>query len=227
MKTQHTISIAILIGGVIIAGAVYTNTSTKSSVFNSNNKDNTSLVRPLSADDHILGNPTASVLIIEYSDFDCEYCKIFHSTLHRVISDFGSSGDVAWVFRHFPITEKHENARKHALASECVASVAGNDAFWAFTDALFENQPTDPKNHGAFAQAIGANPSLFAECMQNAQSIFGDGIDADRTNGISIGANGAPYTLIIANGQAPAVISGVYTYEDVKTIVQTLLYKIK
>lgn len=82
--------------------------------------------------DHIIGNPDAPILIIEYSDFQCPYCKIFHQTMKRIVGE--SDGNIAWVFRHWPI---QNNSFEKAVASECVASIKGNEAFWEYSDLLF------------------------------------------------------------------------------------------
>ena len=49
-----------------------------------------------------------------------------------------SNGEVMWIYRHFPLDGLHPEARDKAVASECAASLGGNDAFWAFADELFE-----------------------------------------------------------------------------------------
>ncbi len=116
MKTSLTIPLAIIAGGIIVAIAVYVSMPKNPET----SAGNPALVRPVSASDHILGNPSAPVVIIEYSDFDCTYCKGFHNTLHQVIANAGASGNVTWVFRHFPLSEIHPNARAHARAAEWV-----------------------------------------------------------------------------------------------------------
>ena len=64
-----------------------------------------SLVRGIDSTDHVFGNPTAKVIIVEYADFDCTYCKTFNETMHQLIANEGATGNVAWVFRHYPLLE--------------------------------------------------------------------------------------------------------------------------
>ncbi len=221
MKTSTTIPIAILIGGLIVAAAVYV-TVKSTQPPTSSSTGNPALVRPVGADDHILGNPLAPVKIIEYSDFDCAFCKDYDATLRQIIADLGASGKVAWVYRQFPIPS-HPNAMKHAQAAECIAKVAGNDAFWKFAGSLFENQPTDPSRYGALAKATGADTNAFATCYQNAATTVDARILADIENGKAAGASGTPYTIIIAPGKSPFVIPGAYPYADVRDAVESLL----
>ncbi|MGD0328314.1 MAG: thioredoxin domain-containing protein [Minisyncoccia bacterium] len=224
MKQSLTIPIAIILGGIVIAGAVYF--SLRSPAI-PGNAGNPALVRPVGANDHILGNPAAPVVIVEYADFDCEFCKDFEETLHRIVADEGATGEVAWVFREFPLVEIHPNAFSHARAAECAADVAGNDAFWKFADALFANQPVDPSQYGALAASAGISSDDFATCYATASSTLDARINADRQNALDIGAQGTPYSLILIKGQPPIVMGGAYSYDAVKQLVDQALQNIK
>ncbi|MFA6355226.1 MAG: thioredoxin domain-containing protein [Candidatus Paceibacterota bacterium] len=93
-------------------------------------------VPPVDDTDHVKGDPkTAQITIIEYSDFECPFCARFHPVLERIVSE--SNGSIAWVYRQFPLTQIHKNAMDRAIASECVAKLKGNDAFWKYADLLF------------------------------------------------------------------------------------------
>ncbi|MFA6392828.1 MAG: thioredoxin domain-containing protein [Candidatus Paceibacterota bacterium] len=94
-------------------------------------------VPPIEDGEHILGNPkTAKVTIIEYSDFECPFCARFHPILERIINE--SNGSIAWVYRQFPLVQIHQHAMERAIASECIAKIKGNDAFWKYGDLLFK-----------------------------------------------------------------------------------------
>lgn len=223
MKSIYTIPLAIVLGGIIVAGAIYWSVprSYLSGIGSS------ALVRPVSAADHILGNPAAKVMVVEYADFDCDYCKGFSDTMHQVIADAGAHGDVAWVYRQFPLIELHPNAMKHAEASECAAQVGGNDAFWKFTDTLFASQPVNPAQYGAFAKKIGIPTNAFATCFSGASATLDTRIMADRQNALDVGAQGTPYTLILVTGKPPIVISGAYPYDAVRQMVDEALQSVK
>lgn len=209
------IPLAIVAGGIIVATAVYVSMPKASG--------DPSLVRPVGVSDHILGNPAAPVMIIEYSDFDCTYCRGFHDALHQIIANAGVNGRVAWVLREFPLSEIHPNARAHARAAECIASVAGNDAFWKFTDVLFANQPVVPARYGELAASIGISGDSFASCYSTASSTLEARIDADRQNALDIGAQGTPYSVILTNGTNPVVVEGAYSYDAVKQLIDQAL----
>ncbi|MFZ1074760.1 MAG: thioredoxin domain-containing protein [Minisyncoccia bacterium] len=222
MKSSLSIPFAILAAGIIVALAVYFSVAKPAP--GKLSAGDSALVRPVSTNDHILGNPAASVFIVEYADFDCTYCKQFNDTLDQVIANDGATGKVALVFREFPLTELHPNALLHAEAAECVANVGGNDAFWKFADLLFANQPVDPTRYGEYAASAGvASNDAFASCFANASSTVGGRINADRQNALSIGAQGTPYSLILVSGQAPVVLDGASSYDAVKELVDKAL----
>jgi len=219
MKSSSTVPLAIILGGVIVAAAIYISLPKQPPT----GSDNASLVRPVDSTDHILGNPAARVMIVEYSDFDCEFCRDFHETLHQIIANEGTDGEVAWVYREFPLTEIHPNALSHARAVECAAKTAGNDAFWVFADALFENQPVDPATYGALARATGIPGEAFAACYASAPSTLDARINADRKNALDMGANGTPYSIIVVAGKPPIVMEGAYPYGAVKQLIDEAL----
>ncbi len=221
MKSSYTIPIAIVLGGVIVALAVYFSVSRPPST--PSGKGNPAAVRPIGVNDHILGNPAAKVVIIEYADFDCTYCKGFSDTLHQIVADEGLDGEIAWAFRHFPLIEIHENALRHAEAAECAAQAGGNDAFWKFSDALFAAQPADPTKYGVYAEKAGVPGEAFASCYANASTTVYARVMADRQNALDAGAIGTPYTLIVVPGKAPTIISGTYPYEAIQSMISDAL----
>ncbi len=220
MNNKLTVPIAIVLGGVIVAIAVYVSTPKKSST---GSEIHAELVRPVGGSDHIFGNPAAKVLIVEYSDFDCAYCKTFDETLRQIVANEGAKGDVAWVFREFPLTEIHQGAMADAEAAECAAVAGGNDAFWQYAGLLFENQPADPSRFGEFAQSLGLPADAFASCYADASSTVAARITADRQNALDMGAQGTPFSLILVAGKPPVVLNGGYSYDAAKALVDEAL----
>ena len=98
-------------------------------------------MRPVSSDDHILGNVNAKIIIVEYSDLECPFCKMFHNTMHQVVEK--NNGDVAWIYRHYPIPQLHPKAFHEAEATECAWEQGGNSVFWKYTDKIFEITPSN------------------------------------------------------------------------------------
>lgn len=220
MNSNATVPLAIIMGGIIIAGAVYLSAAKR--LPGEPGGGNPSLVRPVESSDHVLGNPAAPVKIVEYSDFYCSFCKQFHSTLSQVLANEGAGGEVAWVYRHFPLSEIHPNAFAAARASECAATVGGNEAFWMFAEELFAAQPADPKKFGEYAKTAGVPGETFAACYANNAAVD-ERVTADRQNAMALGARGTPLSLILVAGKPPVVVDGAYSYDALKMLVDQAL----
>lgn len=93
--------------------------------------------KAVSVEDHLRGDRDAELVMVEYSDFQCPFCQNFHATALQALSEY--DGRVAWVYRHFPLDNIHPYARPAAEASECVAELGGDEAFWKFADEVFAN----------------------------------------------------------------------------------------
>ena len=223
-----TIPVAIIIAGILIAGAVvYSKGNDSSAQEVAQASGSTDAVRPVSGDDHILGNPNAPVVIVEYSDFECPYCKRFHDTLNQVMDEYGKNGQVAWVYRQFPLDQLHPvKARAEAVASECAAELGGNDAFWAFADRLFEltlsNNQTDidtviPK----IADEMGLNSAQFEACRISGK--YDKRVESDIANAIATGGQGTPWSVIIAENGRTFPLSGAQPYTSVKQLIEIVL----
>lgn len=140
--------------------------------------------------DHVRGDlSTAKVVIVEYSDFECPFCARHHPTLVDIMDDYGD--DVAWVYRHFPLSF-HPEAEPAALASEC-ANEQGK--FWEYADALVENQDQlGDEYYKSLAAELGLKTSQFNDCLDTAK--YQDVIDADAASGRAAGVSGTPATFI-------------------------------
>jgi protein-disulfide isomerase len=158
--------------------------------------------RPLDlAQDHIRGSPTADVSLLEYSDFECPFCKSFHGTPKALVDRYG--GRVNWALRNFPLAFHNPVARTEALAAECVARLAGNDAFWKFSDVLFANTKSNgdglPPQQSVekLAAGVGVKEPELAKCMSDPAT--GARVDQDIADGTAAGVTGTPTTVIRNN----------------------------
>lgn len=178
-------------------------------------------LEPVNENDHIRGSRDAKVFLIEYSDFECPFCAQFHPTAQQALEEYGD--DIAWVYRHFPLDTLHPRARPAALASECVANLAGNDAFWAFSDELFENQETSLTDAGLKNAAVkaGVNASEFDSCYSDAK--FESEVENDYQLGITAGVTGTPGNFIMNSNGDVWVIPGAVPYGTLKATIDEAL----
>lgn len=155
-------------------------------------------VAPINTTDHVRGNvQTAMLTIVEYSDLECPFCKTFHATIQKAVAKY--PGKIAWVYRHFPLDSLHPKARNEARATECVASIGGNDAFWKYLDMIFANTPSnnklDPTLLTTYATKIGIDTKKFGACLASTE--MDAKVEADYQDGVRIGVRGTPHTVII------------------------------
>jgi len=185
-------------------------------------------IRPVDDTDHIKGNPNAPIVLVEYSDYDCAFCKQFHETMNRIMDEYGPSGKVAWVYRHFPLQRIHPNAPMVAAASECVAALGGNDAFWEFSDLIFEDRDTNELTNITalpdYAAQVGVDVAAYEACVADGDYI--SEVEADIADGLNAGARGTPHTLVLVGGQQ-GTINGAQSYETVKQLIENLLTQIE
>jgi protein-disulfide isomerase len=201
MKNHILVPLAIVLAGGLIAVAVYFVNKQQPGT-NTNKPLTSNDIRPVDSTDHLLGSPTAPIKLIEYSDFECPYCKVYQGTLHQIMDDYGAKGQVAWVFRHFPIYELHSKAPKEAEAAECAADQGGNDAFWKFIDQLYQVTPSnnglDLKVLPEIAGQIGLDKAKFVQCLDSGK--FKDKVQAQREEIMKTGAQGTPHLVIEVGG---------------------------
>ncbi|HEU4677342.1 MAG TPA: thioredoxin domain-containing protein [Candidatus Paceibacterota bacterium] len=241
-RSSLGIPIAIVVSALLIAGAiVYTgmNRPTTTAPVAGVNDPNatTPNPEPVTKNDHIRGNPNAPIVLIEYSDYDCPFCRLFHDTMTKVMSTYGADGKVAWVYRHFPLAQLHPNAPKISEAAYCVAELGGNDAFWKFTDALNDSrkvtydangqiqaiEPTDMTRMDEFAKAGGVDTAKFESCYTSGK--YAGQVQEDVAAAMKAGARGTPYTVVVVGDQM-SVINGAQPYESVKATLDTLLSQV-
>lgn len=154
-------------------------------------------VPPPAQDDHLYGNPDAPVTLIEYSDFECPFCKRFHDTAKRLVD--ASDGQVNWVYRHFPLGFHNPGAQKQAEATECAAELGGNEAFWTFADTIFARTTSNGKgfpidNLTPLAAEIGLDQARFQECLDSER--FADKVNQQMDAGKRAGVSGTPGNIL-------------------------------
>lgn len=138
-----------------------------------------------------IGPATAPVTIVEFSDFQCPYCRTHTRTLERVRQLHGEN--VSIVFRHYPIASIHPHATDAALASECAAA---QQKFEAYHDLLFQKQDSIGIT-GWLDFAIEAgmpDTARFAACMRD--RTYSQRIEEDLRAAAELGVDATPTSII-------------------------------
>lgn len=171
--------------------------------------------------DHIRGNIKATVAVIEYSDFECPFCKRVEPTMQQISKDYGDK--VMLVYRHFPLSF-HANAKKEAEASDC-ANDQGK--FWEYHDAIFERTtgngtgfPLD--NLVPLAKELGLNESKFKDCLDTGK--YAKHVTDEESSGQTAGVNGTPGNFVLnLKTQKQQFISGAQPFSNFKAAIDAML----
>ncbi len=184
---------------------------------------NIAAVRAITEEDHIKGNPNAPVVIVEYSDYECPFCKRFHVTMNNIMQKYGKTGEVAWVYRHFPLDQLHpRNARIVAAASECVNELAGNDGFWQFTDGYMAVTPSNDRTDlktvlPQLYREIGVDQGAVEECIASGR--YDQHVQDDVDNAFLTGGRGTPWSILVTKSGKTYPINGAQSQQTVEQLI--------
>ena len=153
------------------------------------------------------GGAKATVTIVEFSDYQCPFCKRGEDSAQKVFETYGDK--VRIVFRDYPLPF-HDRARPAAEAANCANA---QSKFWEYNKKLFANQGAlSDDNLKAYAKDLGLDTAKFDECY--AKKPFSAAIDKDLADGVAAGVNGTPAFFI--NGRS---LSGAQPFEKFKEII--------
>lgn len=140
----------------------------------------------VNSNDHIQGNDAASVTIVEFGDYQCQFCGDAYPILKEIEEAFGRQ--IRFVFRHFPLANAHQYAVPAALAAEA-AGLQGK--FWEMHDALFDNQyRLNGDLFDELAETIGLDLERFQQ--DSVSDALREKVENDFDSGVRSGVNGTP-----------------------------------
>lgn len=218
-QNPYLVPVAIVIAGMFIAAAIFSS-SGPTTVADAPRQGGgliTAEVIPVTEEDHVYGPRDADIYLVEYSDYRCGYCGLFHDTIKEILEQY--DGKVAWVYRHTPY---QPGGMEAAVASECVAKLAGPDAFWDYTDAALQN--TSGLNeawHKAKAEELGVDAAAFAECYESDE--FDERIALHTQNSQELGGRGTPFSVVLTREGNYLTIPGALPAESVALQIERAL----
>lgn len=168
--------------------------------------------------DHIRGNPNAQVTIIEYSDYECPFCKRHHPTMKQVLEKYGDK--VNWVYRHFPLSF-HPSAQKAAEASECAAELGGNEMFWKYSDALMGLTQISVDQLVPTAKTVGLDEAKFKSCLDSGK--WADKVAQQMKGGTAAGVNGTPGNIVVSKDGDSQLVSGAVPLASFTSVIDGML----
>jgi len=243
--------IAIIIGAIMISASVLIGfTILKSAYSNSNNtasngantlgvtsqptsqpKIEFESAKTIIGDAPYLGNNKAKVAVVEYTDFECPYCKRHHDhTYPSIIKDYVDSGKIVYIIKSFPLSFHDPVATNAAVAALCARELGGNEKYFAYVDKYFAKTATNGAGVGEggnekIAAELGLNADSFVSCLNNTS--IKDKVKSQIKDGQDAGISGTPGFVIGTIKDDGTVegkrIDGAYSYDTFKQIIEEYL----
>jgi protein-disulfide isomerase len=155
-----------------------------------------------------LGPADAKITIVEFSDFQCPFCRRFYQeTYHQLLNAY--PGQIRFVYRNLPLTSIHPNAMPAAVASLCAND---QNAYWDFHDKLFGSETLDEETYVKYATDLGLDVDKFKSCI--ASGSYDDFIKKDMDFSLNLGVQSTPTFFV--NGLA---VIGAQPLETFKQLI--------
>ena len=167
--------------------------------------------------DPSLGPENAPVTIIEFSDYQCPYCAMWHAQVFtRLMNDY--QGKIRFVYRDFPLYSVHPQAESAAEAADCAGE---QNAYWDFHTALFSGKYSLGKDaYTRYAAELNLDADKFAQCISERR--YQSEVEADFAAATKLGVNSTPTFYINGRG-----LIGAQPYEAFKQIIDEELAAVK
>jgi len=167
---------------------------------------------PVTAADHIQGDPHAHVTLVEYGDYECPACGPAYPIVKAVQKHFGKR--LRFVFRNFPLTQIHPQAES---AAETAEFAGAHERFWEMHDGLYENQGTlGLPLYLSLAEALHLPEKALSEALE--KHTFKPRVRSDFMGGLKSGVNGTPTFFI--NGRRH---DAAYDFDDLVAAIDAEL----
>jgi len=224
---KNFLGLSIMFGALLISGSlIYTNgggLNVKGTAQIQQDTQGNVRVDVSVDDDLILGNKNAKVTIIEFSDFQCPFCRTFwKESFSQLKKEYVDTGKVKFVYRDYPLSF-HPMAMPSAQAAECAEE---QGKYWEMHDKIFAEQEKlgqgtvqfTVQNLKKWASEIGLNGVDFNQCLDSGK--YKAEVDEDSADGTAAGVNGTPSFFI--NGRLTV---GAQPYSVFKSMIEEELKK--
>lgn len=174
-----------------------------------------------------MGEPNATVTMIEYSDYQCPFCaRNYREVMPTLVKEYVDTGKLKFVMRENPLPSLHRNAMSASMAALCAGD---QDKYWEMHNLLFDNQrQLSVDNLKKFAATIGLDTATFDECLDSEK--HKEQISADLQSGAKLGVSGTPgFVLGLTDPKDPdkalmsVFIKGARSLDNFKAAIDGLL----
>ena len=174
------------------------------------------LLAAVTSKDWVKGRREADVVLIEYGDFQCPACAVYFPLVAQLHQEFGDK--IAFVYRHFPLSQIHAQAELAARATEAAGK---QGKFWEMHDRIFENQANWAGQSSAgemflqYALALELDPDKFKSDLETEE--VRERVRSDFQDGIKYGVNSTPTFFLNGKRVQPR------TYGEFKNLIKQVL----
>ncbi len=179
--------------------------------------------------DHVYGNPNAQILLVKYTDVNCEFCRYLYPKLKRIVDS--NPDTIALMYRHIPLYRYRGIIDEEEAAAECVARERGEDAFFEFMDDLYTFLPEgvqlldipleDVKRS---ASKVGVTSEVIDQCFADKYGF--ENIKRQHKTGEVLGVGTVPHTFLVSS-QSVYDIVGNKPEATFREIVDIMLDELK
>ncbi len=171
-----------------------------------------------------LGRDDASVTMVEFSDYQCPFCKRHFLTVLPIIKkEYIDTGKVRYVFRDFPIASLHPQAKKGHEAAYCAGE---QNKYWEMHDTLFKNSKDfSVPALNRYAQKIGLDGDKFNNCLQSGK--YASRVEKEIAEGVKAGVRGTPSFFIGPSGSGERItgtmVRGAQPLNRFRQVIENVL----
>lgn len=182
-------------------------------------------------DDPFFGDKNAPLTLIDFSDYECPFCKRhFDQTFAQIKKDYVDTGKVKYVYRDLPLSFHDPMATKEAIAANCARDQGGDTSYFKYHGEIFKR--TTSNGNGlttedlyTIASDLGLNSTNFKSCLDSEK--YKDEVQKDLADATAAGANGTP-TFFIGkttsdNSIEGTKIVGAQPYSAFQSAIDNLL----
>jgi len=154
-----------------------------------------------------LGPADAPITIVEFSDFQCPFCRRFHQETYSALLN-AYPGQIRFVYRNLPLTSIHPNAMSAAIASLCAND---QNVYWDYHDKLFSSETLSRDIYIQYASELGVNVDDFSACLDS--GAHDDYIAQDMDFALNLGVQSTPTFFV--NGLAVVGAQPLDTFQQI------------
>ena len=181
-------------------------------------------------DDPMMGDKNAKVTVIDFTDYECPFCKrYFDETFSQIKKEYIDTGKIKYVYRDLPLSF-HQNAHKEAQAAECAREQGGDTAYFLYHDEIFKRTTSNGtglalSQLSVIANDIGLNGSTLQSCLDTEK--YKAEVDEDLADASTYGATGTPSFFIGKSSTSDkfkgTILIGAQPFAAFKTIIDEQL----